>query len=426
MHNIKNHEMKKAYTCTKCNAQSPAWAGQCSSCGEWNSLQEQIIEKNTRRQGSIKQKPTKTTSIRQFKRTHEKRLKTNMEELDRILGGGFLKDSFTLLTGEPGIGKSTLTLQIAHATAEQDKKILIISGEESEYQIQERANRLETTSKNIEIANESNLEKILATVEAEKPDFLIIDSIQVVSTNGIMSTAGSTTQVRYCTEELMGYCKRRGITTLIIGHVTKDGSLAGPKTLEHLVDTVLHFEGDRYQDLRILRTYKNRFGSTSEIGIFKMTDKGLIECPNPSKEILAHRKADKVGSILSLIVEGTRPIIVEIQALVNPTHFGYPKRTTSGYDLNRLNLLIAVLQKHFKTDLSNYDVYINITEGIRVRDPITDQAVIEALISSYRRLPIPKDRIAVGEMSLTGEIIENKRLADVTKKVEKMGMNTAL
>ncbi len=416
--------MKKTYTCTKCDAKSPAWAGQCPSCGEWNTLEEQIIEKATRKQGSIKQKPSKTTSIRQFKRTHDKRLKTNIDELDRVIGGGFLKDSFTLLTGEPGIGKSTLTLQIAQAVAEKDKKVLIISGEESEYQIQERANRLQTTSKNIEVVNESNLEKILATIETEKPDFLIIDSIQVLSTDGIMSSSGSTSQVRYCTEELLGYCKKDNTTALIIGHVTKDGTLAGPKTLEHLVDTVLHFEGDRYQDLRILRTYKNRFGSTNEIGIFKMTEKGLIECPNPSKEILSHRKEDKVGSILSIIVEGTRPIVVEIQALVNPTHFGYPKRTTSGYDLNRLNLLIAVLQKHFKVDLSNYDVYINITEGIRVRDPITDQAVIEALISSYRRLPIPKDRIAVGEMSLTGEIIENKRLADVTKQVEKMGLRS--
>lgn len=414
--------MKKTYTCTSCNGNSPAWSGQCPSCGEWNTLEEHIIEKITRKQGSIKQSPTKTTSIRQFQRTSEKRLKTNIEELDRVLGDGFLRDSFTLLTGEPGIGKSTLTLQIAQAVAEQDKKTLIISGEESEYQLQERANRLGTTSKNIQIVNESNLEKILATIEAEKPDFLIIDSIQVISTDGIMSTSGSTSQVRYCTEELLGYCKRNNVTTIIVGHVTKDGTLAGPKTLEHLVDAVLHFEGDRYHDLRILRTYKNRFGSTSEIGIFKMTPKGLTECPNPSAEILAHRKDDKVGSILSIIVEGTRPIIVEIQALVNQTHFGYPKRTTSGYDLNRLNLLIAVLQKHFKTDLSNYDVYINITEGIRVRDPITDQAVIEALISSYRRLPIPKSRIAVGEMSLTGEIIENKRLSDITKQVEKMGL----
>jgi len=418
--------MKKTYICRKCSAQSPSWAGQCPQCQEWNSLEEQIIDKQSRKPGRIKQKPSKTTPIRQFKRDSQRRLKTNIEELDNVLSGGFLKASFTLLTGEPGIGKSTLTLQIAHAAAEQGKKTLLISGEESEYQIQERANRLATTSKNIQIANESNLETILATTEAEKPDFLIIDSIQVVSTNGIHSTPGSITQVRYCTEELLGFCKKNSITALIIGHVTKDGSLAGPKTLEHLVDTVLQFEGDRYQDLRLLRTYKNRFGTTSEVGIFKMTEKGLIECPNPSKELLAHRQEDRVGSILSLIMEGSRPIIVEIQALVNQTHFGYPKRTTSGYDLNRLNLLIAVVQKHFKTDLSSYDVYLNVTGGIRVRDPITDQAVIEALISSYRRLPIPHTRIAIGEMSLTGEVIENKRLQEATKQVEKMGLKREL
>jgi DNA repair protein RadA/Sms len=414
---------KISYICTSCQYKNPAWAGQCPQCGEWNTMQEQVEEAQTKRTTGLKSAPTRTTSINAFEKSENRRIKTGIEELDRTIGGGFLQSSFTLLTGEPGIGKSTLTLQIAHAIANQNKKVLIISGEESEYQLQERAHRLNTTNKNIQIANESRLETIIATTELEKPEFLIIDSIQVVGTDMIPSTPGSITQVRFCTEELLGYCKKNSITTIIIGHVTKDGLLAGPKTLEHLVDTVLQFEGDRYQQLRILRTSKNRFGSTNEIGIFKMSEKGLEECPNPSEEILTHRTEDKVGSILSLIIEGSRPIVVEIQALVTQTHFGYPKRTTSGYDLNRLNLLIAVLQKHFKVDLNNYDVYINVTGGIRVRDPITDQAVIEALISSYRRMPIPKNRIAIGEMSLTGDIIENLRLKEALKQAEKMGLS---
>ncbi len=415
-------KQKSIFVCKNCGAQSPTWTGQCSECQEWNSFEEQIISKQDKRPTGIKSAPTKTVSIKDFQPTKQRRNKTGISELDRVLGGGFMGASFTLLTGEPGIGKSTLTLQIANAIGSKNKKVLIISGEESEYQIQERAERLKTTSENIQIANESKLENIFATIEAEQPKFLIIDSIQVIGSDSIQSTPGSLTQVRFCTEELLGYCKRAGITTILIGHVTKEGNLAGPKTLEHLVDTVLQFEGDRYQDLRILRTSKNRFGATSEIGIFKMAEEGLTECPNPSEEILTHRTEDRVGSILSLIVEGSRPIVVEIQALVNQTHFGYPKRTTSGYDLNRLNLLIAVLQRHFKTDLSNYDVYLNITGGIRVKDPITDQAVIEALISSYRRLPIPKNRIAIGEMSLTGEIIDNKRLKAAEKQASKMGL----
>lgn len=375
-----------------------------------------------RRPNQIKSKPAKVTDINNFTPNRSNRLKTSSEELNRVLNGGFLNSSFTLLTGEPGIGKSTLTLQIAKDIATQNKNVLIISGEESENQIQERAHRLKVLDKNIKIANESSLETIFATIEAEKPNFLILDSIQVIEASFIQSTAGSVSQVRYCTEELLRYCKKNQITALLIGHVTKDGTLAGPRTLEHLVDTVLQFEGDRYQDIRLLRTVKNRFGATSEIGLFKMTEEGLKDCSNISEEILQHRTKDRIGSILSMIIEGTRPIIIEIQALVNQTHFGYPKRTASGYDLNRLNLLIAVLQKHFKIDLSVYDVYLNITGGIRVRDPITDQAVIEALISSYKRIPIPKNRIAIGEMSLTGEIIEDKRLKSAIKQVEKMGL----
>ncbi|EKD48203.1 MAG: hypothetical protein ACD_65C00067G0003 [uncultured bacterium] len=413
---------KHTYICKNCGQESPVWAGQCSQCQEWNSFEEQIIEQQTRRPNQIKSKPAKVTDINNFTPNKNNRLKTSSEELNRVLNGGFLTSSFTLLTGEPGIGKSTLTLQIAKDIATQGKTVLIISGEESENQIQERAQRLKVLDKNIKIANESSLETILATIEAEKPNFLILDSIQVIEASFVQSTAGSVSQVRYCTEELLGYCKKNQITTLLIGHVTKDGTLAGPRTLEHLVDTVLQFEGDRYQDIRLLRTFKNRFGATNEIGLFKMTEEGLKDCPNISEEILQHRTKDRIGSILSMIIEGTRPIIIEIQALVNQTHFGYPKRTASGYDLNRLNLLIAVLQKHFKVDLSTYDVYLNITGGIRVRDPITDQAVIEALISSYKRIPIPKNRIAIGEMSLTGEIIEDKRLQSATKQVEKMGL----
>lgn len=333
-----------------------------------------------------------------------------------------MNSSFTLLTGEPGIGKSTLTLQIAHKIAQQNLKTLIISGEESEYQIQERANRLKAAHPGITLANESNLETIIATLDSEKPDFAIIDSIQVIGSNAVTSTPGSTTQVRYCAEELLGYCKKHGITTVIIGHVTKDGSLAGPKTLEHLVDTVLQFEGDRYHDLRILRTSKNRFGSTSEIGIFKMTAQGLEECPNPSAEILKNRTESRIGSVLSLILEGSRPLLIEVQALTSPTHFGYPKRTTSGYDLNRLNLLIAVLQKHHGINLSDHDVYINITGGIKVKDPIIDKAVTEAIISSYKKTPISPSKIAIGEISLTGETINNKRFQDALSATQKLGL----
>lgn len=411
-------KLKKIYICESCGNTSPQWLGKCPECDAWNSFQEDVVAKDPKRahQG-VEQKPSPLHQTR----TSGDRISTGIGELDRVLGGGIIEGSLTLLSGEPGIGKSTLTLNICEGIATGKSNVLYISGEESPEQVSLRARRLGVTNENVNILGETNLENVLRTLEAAKPDFVVIDSIQVMSSSQLPSIAGSMNQVRSCAETFMNFAKQNNVPVLIIGHVTKSGNLAGPKVLEHLVDTVLLIEGDRYQNLRVLRGLKNRYGSTNEVGLFEMTDEGLQEVADASRLFLEGRKENAFGSAITAIVEGSRPLLLEIQALTSATPFGYPKRAASGYDVNRLQLLLAVIQKHLRIDVSNHDVYVNVVGGFRVNDPSTDLAVIMAIISSLQQQPLPKNSVFIGEIGLSGELRTVPHLARRIQEAEKMG-----
>lgn len=410
--------------CTNCKYSSPRWLGRCPECDAWNSFEElDVMTKNKgpkRIISSVKRPMHEITNV-------NKRISSGFSELDQVLGGGVLLNSLILLSGEPGIGKSTLTLKICEAFGKQDQKVLYISGEESAEQISSRAQRMHLKhQEQLTLLNETNLEAILSIIKEEKSDLIIVDSIQVVSSENFPSIAGSMNQVRYCTEELMTYAKQNACTIIIIGHVTKEGTLAGPKVLEHLVDTVLLIEGERYQNLRLVRSIKNRFGSTNEVGIFEMTEEGLQQVDNPSELFLDGHRAENFGSSITTTIEGTRPILLEVQALTNPTAFGYPKRTVSGFDLNRLQLLAAVIQKHLNLNLNSQDIYVNIVGGYKLNDPAADLATVVAMISSFKKKALPSKTIFLGEVGLGSEIRNiqeiNKRLAEA----EKLGFTTAV
>jgi DNA repair protein RadA/Sms len=396
-------KLKTSYICEKCGYTSLKWVGKCPDCSAWNSFYEEVTAsgKDRPHQG-LAQTPLALTQTP----TDTRRVSTGLEELDRVFGGGIVEGSLILMSGEPGIGKSTLTLKICESLADRvnGKKALYVSGEESTAQIAMRAGRMGVSNENISLISETNLENILATVAETKPGFLIIDSIQVVSSAALPSLAGSINQVRFCTESLMTLAKKNGITVMIVGHVTKDGNLAGPKILEHLVDTVVLIEGERFQNFRIVRCLKNRFGSTNEVGLFEMTEIGLKEVKNASRLFLEGRKKNGFGSAITSVVEGTRPFLVEVQALTSPTTFGYPRRNASGYDINRLQLIIAVIQKHLKFNLQNQDVFINVVGGFRLNDPAADLAVAAAIVSSLTQEPLPSDTVYLGEIGLSGEL----------------------
>ena len=417
-------KLRTIFVCEKCSYESTKWLGKCPNCDAWNSMIEDVINtgKPERAHTGLAQKPEPL-----FKTTvTENRMQTGISELDRVLGGGVVNNSLILLSGEPGIGKSTITLKVCEKIAVQNKKVLYISGEESQSQVASRAERLGIKSESISFLSETNFDNLLLTIETEKPDFVVVDSIQVVASQNIPSIAGSINQVRFCTESLMNYAKKHNIAVLIVGHVTKDGTLAGPRILEHLVDTVLFIEGERFQDLRILRALKNRFGSTNEIGIFEMREDGLIEVTNPSEIFIGGRKADAFGSSITSIIEGSRPLLVEIQALTNYTNFGYPKRAASGYDNNRLQLLVAVIQKHLHLNLSSQDVYINVVGGLRVSDPSTDLAVVMAIISSLKKEPLDSGTVYLGEIGLSGEIRAVNKLENRIQEAEKVGFKKVI
>ncbi len=403
------------YVCSNCGAVSATWSGRCYNCGEWNTLQEQldVASKMTHQKGHTLATQTVTSSLAK----DHKRLTSSIEEFDTVFGSGIVAGSVNLIAGQPGIGKSTLLLQLAHALAKK-YKVLYVSGEESAHQIGIRAERLGVNQKNLQLATSTVADDIASTISANAYDLVIVDSIQTVSCNDIASAAGSVSQITNSTALLTAAAKQSGTALILVGHVTKEGSIAGPKVLEHAVDVVLQLEGDRYGGFKILRAVKNRYGSTNEAGIFEMTDTGLQPVANPSAALLAERQASD-GSVVLATMEGTRPLLVEVQALVNRTSYGYPKRAASGIDLNRINLLVAMLERRTKLNLSDQDIYINIIGGIRLTEPAADLAICMAIATASRSMQLKQNAVVFGEVGLSGEVRHvpfiDKRIAEAKK-----------
>ncbi len=395
------------FFCKECGYESSKWMGQCPGCRAWNSFVEEPVaikaaSGTARDRGTLRK--TAATSLRDVPTQDHYRISSGMQELDRVLGGGIVPGSLVLLGGDPGIGKSTILLQVSRCLSEHGKRVLYVSGEESLQQIRLRADRMGEFSGDIRMASETNLDVIEELIDQEKPEFCVIDSIQTMYREDISSAPGSVSQVRECTSVLMQTAKQQNITIFLVGHVTKEGTVAGPRVLEHMVDTVLYFEGDRSAVYRLLRAVKNRFGATNEVGVFEMGEQGLSEVENPSEYMLSGRPLGMSGSSVTCVMEGTRPMLLEIQALVARTNFGLPRRTAVGIDYNRLNLLIAVIEKRAGISLGEYDVYVNITGGMRVSEPSIDLAVVLSVISGYYDIAAGEDEIAFGEIGLTGEI----------------------
>ncbi len=408
------------FACSNCDAQYAKWTGKCLECGKWGTIGESSKSQFPISKSTIS--AAKTVKLGEIKGENVKRVKTNISELDRVLGGGLVPGSLILLGGEPGIGKSTLTIEMAAKI----QNALVISGEESVGQIKLRADRLSINSKTLELANETNIEIIIATILAQKPTLVIIDSMQTIFSNEVEGEAGSPTQIRACTTKLLEAVKPTQTTAIIVGHVTKEGTVAGPKTLEHLVDTVVYLEGDRHHFYRILRTVKNRFGSTDEAGVFQMHEGGLREVKNPSAAFLSERGENLPGNVLTCLIEGTRPLLVEVQALVTKTAFGYPTRKASGFDLNRLHVLIAVLQKRAKLQLESYDIHINIAGGLTADEPAADLAIALAIASAYKDKPLGGDLVVFGEVGLGGEVRPIVQVEKRIKECEQLGMKRIL
>lgn len=413
------------FSCNNCGAQFQKWVGRCLECGKWGTIEKSQAPSASRRtndQNIEEYAPAKTTTLKEIQGKNLSRIKTKINELDRVLGGGFVPGSLILLGGEPGIGKSTLALQLGSFFS----NTLYLSGEESAEQMKLRADRLKIISPTLQIGNETNVESIIAAIKKIKPPLAIVDSIQTISSNEVEGEAGNLSQVRACTVKLMDAAKTTGVTIILVGQITKEGTVAGPKSLEHLVDTVLYLEGDRFHQFRILRAAKNRFGSTDEVGIFSMEEKGLQEVKNPSAAFLGERAENPAGNVVACLMEGSRPILVEVQALVNKTVFGYPVRKASGFDLNRLHVLIAVLQKRAGLHLEQFDVHLNIVGGLTADEPAADLAVAMAVASAYKDKPLGIDLAAFGEIGLSGEIrpvsFNEKRL----KECEQLGMKRVI
>ena len=421
---------KTAYICRECGYQSPKWMGKCPGCNQWNTMDETIIsdKKPTLSQSAATAMginiPT-PKRISEVKVGYETRSSTGMKELDRVLGGGIVKGSLILVGGDPGIGKSTLLLQICE-NAGKSQKILYVSGEESESQIKLRGERLGVKTENLYLISETDVIRITECIADIKPNLVIIDSIQTMHRDDISSAAGSVPQVREATNMFMHIAKSAGIAMFIVGHVTKDGALAGPRVLEHMVDCVLYFEGDRQMSFRILRAVKNRFGSTNEIGVFEMRDIGLCEVENPSKMLLEGRDENTSGSSIICAMEGSRGVLAEIQALVTPTGFGNPRRMSNGIDLNRIILLIAVLEKRARMNLSNSDVYINVAGGLRIDEPAADLGICVAIATSQADVLLPSDMLFVGEVGLGGELRAVSQLEKRLSEAAKLGFTSAI
>lgn len=415
-------KQKSIYFCRNCGAQSTKWIGKCPSCGEWNTYEEEIIQKSSAKTSftnPLSAKKAEPHHISEILTAKEDRIDLLNGEINRVLGGGLVKGSIVLIGGEPGIGKSTLLLQLALGLKKE--KILYVSGEESERQLKMRADRLTYEQSNCFILSETNTQNILEEVEKMQADLLIIDSIQTLYSSLLESTAGSISQIRQAAAEIQNYAKQKNIPAFLVGHITKDGALAGPKVLEHMVDTVLQFEGEQNHGYRILRTTKNRYGSTSEIGIFEMHNKGLREVKNPSEILLSHQEENLSGIAIAATIEGMRPMLIETQALVSPSPYGHPQRTVTGFDNKRLGILLAVLEKRGGFKLGIKDVFLNIAGGIRVDDPAIDLAVVCAIISSYEDIPIEQKSCFAAEVGLSGEIRPVNKIEQRISEAEKLG-----
>ena len=409
---------KSVYFCQNCGHEESKWLGQCPMCKEWNTFAEEKVV-SIKGQKSSGEKQVQAVTLSSVTTDEDERMKTELVELDGVLGGGIVPGSLVLVGGDPGIGKSTLLLQVCQKLSAMNKKVLYISGEESLKQIKLRANRMGEFSENLYLLCETSLNLIQTAIEREKPDVVVIDSIQTMYNEEIGSAPGSVSLVRESTNVFMQLAKGMNIAIFIVGHVTKEGTVAGPRVLEHMVDTVLYFEGDRHASYRILRGVKNRFGSTNEIGVFEMRKEGLVEVENPSEFMLSGKPENASGSVVACAMEGTRPMLMEIQALVCKSNFGMPRRTAAGIDYNRVNLLMAVLEKRVGLPLSGYDAYVNIAGGIRMNEPAVDLGIIMAVASSYKNRPVSEDTIVFGEVGLSGEVravtMPEQRVAEAKK-----------
>ena len=420
-------KMKSVFFCKDCGYESAKWMGQCPACKAWNTMVEEVVSSSSKAVPSINRtEAAKPVKISEISLSDEDRIPTGMDELDRVLGGGIVPGSLVLVGGDPGIGKSTLLLQMCRNLADNDQNVLYISGEESPKQIKMRAERIGKFDDHMELLCETDLGRIGSVLESKKPSVVIIDSIQTMYSEEASGSPGSISQVRESTAVLLKLSKSLGITIFIVGHVTKEGMVAGPRILEHMVDSVLYFEGDRHAAYRVLRGVKNRFGSTNEIGVFEMREEGLAEVKNPSEYMLNGRPKGAAGTVITCSMEGTRPILLEIQALVCQTNFGYPRRQTSGADINRVNLLMAVLEKRLGLHLGNCDAYVNVAGGMKVQETAVDLGIAMAVVSSFLNVPVDDRVLAVGEVGLSGEVRAVSMIEQRVGEAVKLGFDTVL
>ena len=416
---------KTIFVCNECGYESVKWMGKCPACNSWNTFFEQKVEKVTENGIKKIKERNEPKALNSYKGQEVSRTSTGFGELDRVLGGGIVKGSLILLGGEPGIGKSTLILELCDKI-KGEGKVLYVSGEESAEQIKLRADRLGINNDDILFLGETDIDIVKENIEELKPKLVIIDSIQTMYSDELTAAAGSVSQVREITSQIMRICKSKQITTIIIGHVTKDGTIAGPRVLEHMVDTVLYLEGERYFSYRILRGVKNRFGSTNEIGMFEMKGEGLVEIENPSEILISERDDNPSGSCIVASMEGTRPMLIELQALTTLSVFGIPKRTANGLDYNRLAVLIAVLEKRANLQIGGQDIYVNVVSGIKLNEPSIDLGIVCVCASSFKNIPIPKDTVIMGEVGLTGEVRRINMIEKRLKEAEKLGFKRCI
>ena len=416
---------KTIFVCSSCGYESPKWLGKCPSCNEWNSFYEEKLAKDAGANGEKKNRVVTPRALNDVEGKDAVRTSTGIGELDMVLGGGIVRGSLVLVGGEPGIGKSTLIMQLCDKI-QGEGKVLYVSGEESAEQIKLRADRLGIHNDDILFLGETDIELIENVILEIKPKLVIIDSIQTMYSDEISSAAGTVSQVREITSRIMRICKGNEITTIIIGHVTKEGNIAGPRVLEHMVDTVLYIEGERYFSYRILRSVKNRFGSTNEVGMFEMQNEGMIEIKNPSSILISERDDNPSGSVIVAAMEGTRPLLIELQALTTPTVFGFPRRTANGLDYNRLTILVAVLEKRAGLALGSQDIYLNVVSGIKINEPAVDLGMTLVCASSFKNMSIDKNTVIIGEVGLTGEVRAVNLIDKRLKEAEKLGFKTCV